>query len=109
MAAEGALWKHKEAGIFQEHRATDISIQALSRLRQVLPRPTKGPRAVGCAPSGDPYILPSLAVATMGGMITSTFLTLFLVPVVYAYMDRVGERLRGKREKHGRTEEVAQM
>jgi HAE1 family hydrophobic/amphiphilic exporter-1 len=49
-----------------------------------------------------------MAVATMGGMITSTFLTLFLVPVVYAYMDRVGERLRGKREKHARTEEVAQ-
>jgi HAE1 family hydrophobic/amphiphilic exporter-1 len=49
-----------------------------------------------------------MAVATMGGMITSTFLTLFLVPVVYAYMDRIGERLRGKREKHGRMEEVAQ-
>ena len=49
-----------------------------------------------------------MAVATMGGMITSTFLTLFLVPVVYAYMDRIGERLRGTREKHGRTDEVAQ-
>jgi HAE1 family hydrophobic/amphiphilic exporter-1 len=48
-----------------------------------------------------------MAVATMGGMITSTFLTLFLVPVVYAYLDRIGERLRGKREKHGRLEEVA--
>jgi HAE1 family hydrophobic/amphiphilic exporter-1 len=49
-----------------------------------------------------------MAVATMGGMITSTFLTLFLVPVVYAYMDRIGEKLRGKREKLARTEEVAQ-
>jgi HAE1 family hydrophobic/amphiphilic exporter-1 len=49
-----------------------------------------------------------MAVATMGGMITSTFLTLFLVPVVYAYMDRFGSWIRGSREKHGRMEEVAQ-
>ncbi len=49
-----------------------------------------------------------MAVATAGGMITSTVLTLFLVPVVYAYMDRVASRLRGRREKHARTEAVAQ-
>jgi HAE1 family hydrophobic/amphiphilic exporter-1 len=49
-----------------------------------------------------------MAVATAGGMTTSTLLTLFLVPVVYAYMDRFGAWIRGSREKHGRTEEVAQ-
>jgi HAE1 family hydrophobic/amphiphilic exporter-1 len=49
-----------------------------------------------------------MAVATAGGMTTSTFLTLFLVPVVYSYMDRIGEKLRGKREKHGRAETVAE-
>jgi len=49
-----------------------------------------------------------MAVATAGGMTTSTLLTLFLVPVVYAYMDRFGEWIRGSREKHGRTEEVVQ-
>jgi HAE1 family hydrophobic/amphiphilic exporter-1 len=48
-----------------------------------------------------------MAVATAGGMTTSTLLTLFLVPVIYTYMDRLGEKLRGKREKHGRAEEVA--
>jgi HAE1 family hydrophobic/amphiphilic exporter-1 len=47
-----------------------------------------------------------MAVATAGGMTTSTLLTLFLVPVVYAYMDQIGEKLRGKRGKHGRTDEV---
>lgn len=41
-------------------------------------------------------------------MTISTPLTLILVPVVYAYMDQFGEKVRGKREKHGRTEEVAQ-
>jgi HAE1 family hydrophobic/amphiphilic exporter-1 len=49
-----------------------------------------------------------MAVATAGGMTTSTLLTLFLVPVVYAYMDRIGARLRGKRDKHGRAETVAE-
>ena len=49
-----------------------------------------------------------MAVATAGGMTVSTFLTLFLVPVVYAYMDRLGSIFRGKREKHGRLEAVAE-
>jgi HAE1 family hydrophobic/amphiphilic exporter-1 len=47
-----------------------------------------------------------MAVATMGGMITSTLLTLFLVPVVYAYVDRFGSKIRGKREKKGRTDAI---
>ncbi|MEX1310287.1 MAG: efflux RND transporter permease subunit [Candidatus Sulfomarinibacteraceae bacterium] len=36
-----------------------------------------------------------MAIATIGGMITSTLLTLFLVPVVYSYMDRLATKLRG--------------
>ena len=35
-----------------------------------------------------------MAVATIGGMITSTLLTLFLVPVIYAYMDRLATAAR---------------
>ena len=46
-----------------------------------------------------------MAVATMGGMITSTLLTLFLVPVVYAYMDRLATAVRG-RESRSRHEEI---
>jgi HAE1 family hydrophobic/amphiphilic exporter-1 len=49
-----------------------------------------------------------MAVATAGGMTTSTLLTLFLVPVVYSYMDRIGEMLRGTREKHGRAEALVE-
>jgi HAE1 family hydrophobic/amphiphilic exporter-1 len=43
-----------------------------------------------------------MAVATIGGMITSTMLTLFLVPVVYAYMDRLAMFFRGheSRSRH---------
>ncbi len=38
-----------------------------------------------------------MAVATAGGMTVSTLITLLVVPVVYTYMDRVGERLLGRR------------
>ena len=36
-----------------------------------------------------------MAVATIGGMITSTMLTLYLVPVIYALMDRLASAIRG--------------
>jgi HAE1 family hydrophobic/amphiphilic exporter-1 len=38
-----------------------------------------------------------MAVATAGGMITSTVMTLYVVPVVYSYMDRLSARLVGRR------------
>jgi len=41
-----------------------------------------------------------MAVATAGGMITSTAMTLFVVPVVYAYMDRLSARIVRRRERH---------
>jgi HAE1 family hydrophobic/amphiphilic exporter-1 len=49
-----------------------------------------------------------MAVATAGGMVTSTFLTLFLVPVVYAYTDQLATRLRGhgSRSRHELQEAV---
>jgi len=45
-----------------------------------------------------------MAIATAGGMTTSTVLTLFVVPCVYAYMDRVSGWLRRDRQKHVRME-----
>jgi HAE1 family hydrophobic/amphiphilic exporter-1 len=38
-----------------------------------------------------------MAVATAGGMTTSTFMTLFVVPVVYSYMDRFGAWITRRR------------
>ena len=46
-----------------------------------------------------------MAVATAGGMTTSTLMTLFVVPVVYAYMDRLSARITGRRRR--REEAVA--
>jgi len=66
MARVGALWEHGSQGIFVEHRATDIVLQALGQLRMLLPAsPPGAPRAVGGAPSGDPYLVPSLGAATL--------------------------------------------
>ena len=65
MTRAGELWRSDGTGILAEHLATQTAIQALNRLRALL-RP--GPNdfvAVGGAPSGDPYLLPSLAAAAV--------------------------------------------
>lgn len=60
----GELWSHDSDGVFLEHRATDICIQAVEQLRLLVESPTEGPVAVGGAPTGDPYLLPSMLAAT---------------------------------------------
>jgi HAE1 family hydrophobic/amphiphilic exporter-1 len=49
-----------------------------------------------------------MAVATAGGMTTSTIMTLFVVPVVYAYMDRFSERLLRRSDAKERPTEPAE-
>jgi len=61
----GDLWHHDQAGVFVEHRATAIAIEVLSFLRTLLVLEHGALRAVGCAPAGDPYAIPTLAVATV--------------------------------------------
>jgi excisionase family DNA binding protein len=61
----GALWRHRDDGVFCEHRATAICFEALQQLRLLLPAPEGAPLALGGAPAGDPYLLPSLAAATV--------------------------------------------
>jgi excisionase family DNA binding protein len=61
----GELWIKEPSGVFWEHRATQIAIQAMIRLRLLLAAGSRGPIAVGGAPAGDPYQLPSLCVAAV--------------------------------------------
>jgi excisionase family DNA binding protein len=62
----GELWTCDERGVFIEHRASDICLAALGRLRAILPAPDAGAlRATGGAPSGDPYLLATFAAATV--------------------------------------------
>jgi excisionase family DNA binding protein len=63
MHAIGELWKHDADGIFIEHRATELCMQALAALRATLDPPLPAPSAVGGAPEDDPYLLPSAMAA----------------------------------------------
>lgn len=65
MHALGELWRHDEAGIFIEHRATDICLQAMAQLRNTFEPRTDAPLALGGAPEDDPYLLPSFLAATV--------------------------------------------
>jgi excisionase family DNA binding protein len=65
MARIGELWVHGASGIFWEHRATQVVMQALARLRLLIEVPPDAPVAVGGAPAGDVYLLPSMAVAAV--------------------------------------------
>jgi excisionase family DNA binding protein len=60
----GERWRREPDGILVEHRATDLCIQWLNQLRPLLAVDEDAPVAVGGTPAGDPYVLPSLAVAT---------------------------------------------
>ncbi|MCA9518026.1 MAG: helix-turn-helix domain-containing protein, partial [Myxococcales bacterium] len=61
MTRVGELWHHDDAGIFIEHRATDMCVHALAELRALLePAPAGSPVALGGASPDDPYLLPSL-------------------------------------------------
>lgn len=61
----GELWIASPSGIFWEHRATQITIQAVGRVRMLMAPDAQGGVAIGGAPTGDRYILPSLAAATV--------------------------------------------
>jgi len=59
----GELWHEHDRGIFIEHRATDICIAAINQLRLMVQIDPDAPVAVGGAPTGDPYLLPSMMAA----------------------------------------------
>lgn len=61
----GDLWHHDQAGVFIEHRATAIVVEVFGFLRTLMVLEHGAVRAVGCAPTGDPYVIPTLAVATV--------------------------------------------
>lgn len=72
----GALWEHDDRGIFVEHRATDLCVDALNHLRWLLPKPAdNAPIAMGGAAELDPYLIPSLmcsvVLADLGFRVTN--------------------------------------
>ena len=63
MSRLGELWQHDPAGVFVEHRATDICIESVQQIRMLAEKSESTQLALGAAPAGDPYILPSLLCA----------------------------------------------
>ncbi|MDH5521306.1 MAG: excisionase family DNA-binding protein [Acidimicrobiia bacterium] len=65
MARVGELWTREPSGVFWEHRATQITMHSLVRLRALQNVASDAAVAVGGAAPGDRYMLPSMAVATV--------------------------------------------
>jgi excisionase family DNA binding protein len=64
MHALGDLWRHDPQGVFVEHRATAVCLQAVAQLRTMIAEPpANAPVAVGGAPAGDPYLLATMLAA----------------------------------------------
>jgi len=64
LARIGEIWRIREDGVFEEHRALDVLLDALRRLGELLRKPAPGaPAAVGGAPSDDPHLVPTLGVS----------------------------------------------
>lgn len=66
MTQVGQMWLSDPAGIFLEHRATDIALHAVSELRSLLaPASPDAPLAMGGAPGDDQHMLTSTIAATV--------------------------------------------
>lgn len=74
------------------HRLRPILMTALATIFALLPM------ALGITGEGG-FIAQPLAVVVIGGLITSTLLTLLLVPTLYAMVELRKEKRRAKREK----------
>jgi len=61
----GELWRIRSDGIMVEHRATDICVQAVMRLRSILEVPRNTPVALGGAAPDDAYLLAPLMASTV--------------------------------------------
>ena len=62
----GDLWPTNKRAILFEHRASNICIDALDRLRSTFPTPPDEYQiAIGRASENDPYVLPSLMATTV--------------------------------------------
>lgn len=66
LEALGEMWQDEARGVFIEHRATTICMEALAGLRLLIPDPGAGaPVAVGGSPAADVYLLPNLMAAAV--------------------------------------------
>ena len=63
------------------------------------------PMAIGVGEGGE--MLAPMGRAVIGGVITSTLLTLLIVPVLYTYLYRLTERIKARLRGEHRAKHVA--
>ena len=61
----GDRWDHDPDGIFIEHRATDLCMRVIQQMRHLASPNRPSFRATGGGISDDPYLLPSMLVASV--------------------------------------------
>ncbi|WP_277049426.1 efflux RND transporter permease subunit [Ruania albidiflava] len=76
------------------HRLRPILMTAAATIGALVPM------AIGLT-GGSAFISQPLALVVIGGLVTSTFLTLLLVPVLYLLVERRGERRRQVEDHEG--------
>jgi hypothetical protein len=63
------------------------------------------PMSIGAGTGGE--LLAPMGRAVIGGVITSTLLTLLVVPVLYTYIYGLTQRVKARRRKHAQAGEHA--
>jgi HAE1 family hydrophobic/amphiphilic exporter-1 len=67
-------------------RVRPILMTALATIMALLPM------APGLGGTNNPVVSSALAIVVIGGLTSSTFLTLLLVPTLYVVVERIGSR-----------------
>jgi len=81
------------------HRLRPILMTALATIGALMPM------ALGVT-GGSVFISQPLAIVVIGGLVSSTALTLVLVPVLYLLVERIGERRANRRNGPSQVESV---
>ncbi len=85
-----ALWDAVRTG--SAHRFRPIVMTALATIFALTPM------AMGITGKGG-FISQPLAVVVIGGLLSSTVLTLIVLPTLYYVVERTRERMRGRRQQ----------
>lgn len=93
----GEMWHHGQLEVYQERRGCEMCQRALHRLEAMIDPPADGaPLAIGGAPEGDPYTLPSLLTELTlrdAGWRTAGFGANVPIPSVAAALEQQKPRL----------------
>ena len=107
LLVEYAIVARRERGLDREAAMLDACAKRARPIVMTTIAMAAGMAPVAAGFTSDPSFRAPMAIAVIGGLITSTALSLFVVPVVYTYVDDV-ERLLGRIFRRRRHVQAAQ-